>query len=109
MDSKMDGKEASSEVNNGLRLSIDAREAQDLTLMRSRMDFYEFQSLASIIYTTPPQFSPVEGSYQSNPPFVPCIIDRMAEHILQLMHAAHAADKALSFTVFLPGWLESEV
>lgn len=65
--------------------------------------------ILSLGLTCPTQFTPAEGSYQANPPFVPCIIDRMAEHILQLLHAAHIAGKALSFTVFLPGWLESEV
>eukprot|EP00798_Chlamydomonas_sp_ICE-L_P028704 gene28704-31869_t len=52
-------------------------------------------------------FSPSKGSFQANPPFVHCIIDGMADHILSLLKSAEAGGRSLSFAVFLPGWEES--
>ena len=53
-------------------------------------------------------FAPRRGSYEVNPPFVDGLIARMAERLLSLLAAAHAACEPLTFVVVLPGWLDSE-
>ena len=52
-------------------------------------------------------FRPLRGSYQANPPFVPRIMDDMAERIVALLKTAAAADEPLAFVVFIPGWQET--
>ena len=51
-------------------------------------------------------FRPRRGSYQVNPPFVACIIDAAAEHMLTLLRAAQAKAEPLCFAVVLPGWTD---
>ena len=55
-------------------------------------------------------FKPSAGSFAANPPFVHPIMDAMAAHILGLLKAAEEAqgEHALSFTVIIPGWKESD-
>ncbi|KAK9807800.1 hypothetical protein WJX72_009794 [[Myrmecia] bisecta] len=48
------------------------------------------------------------GSYEANPPFVPTIMDAAARHMEALLKAAEAGGQPLSFTVFLPGWEETD-
>lgn len=63
----------------------------------SRGSFFGFKNLLA-------------GSFAANPPFVHPIMDAMAQHILSMLQAAADAqgDHALSFTVIIPGWAESE-
>ena len=51
---------------------------------------------------------PSGGSFAANPPFVDCLMDACAAHVLALLAAqGAAAASALSFVVVLPGWKES--
>lgn len=51
-------------------------------------------------------FQPTSGSFQANPPFVPCIMDAMADRLESLLVSAEAKSAPLSFAVFIPGWQE---
>ena len=51
-------------------------------------------------------FEPSCGSLQLNPPFVPAIIDAMAERVIALLSAAQRAGAPLAFTIVLPGWTD---
>ena len=51
-------------------------------------------------------FEPSCGSLQLNPPFVPAIIDAMAERVIALLSAAQRAGAPLTFTIVLPGWTD---
>jgi hypothetical protein len=53
-------------------------------------------------------FAPSCGSMQLNPPFVPAIIDAMAERVIALLSAAQRAGAPLAFTIVLPGWTDCE-
>jgi len=51
---------------------------------------------------------PSGGSFAANPPFVDCLMDACAAHVLALLAAQGAAGaSALSFVVVLPGWKET--
>ena len=51
---------------------------------------------------------PSGGSFAANPPFVDCLMDACAAHVLALLEAQGAAGpSALSFVVVLPGWSET--
>mmetsp|Transcript_49698 Transcript_49698/g.129555 ORF Transcript_49698/g.129555 Transcript_49698/m.129555 type:complete len:486 (+) Transcript_49698:3-1460(+) len=52
-------------------------------------------------------FAPRTGSYEVNPPFVPAIMDAMADRLLALLVEAQAARHCLSFVVVLPGWTDN--
>lgn len=54
------------------------------------------------------QFTPLRGSYECNPPFEPLVLDRAARHCEELLGAAAAGGRALSFAVIVPGWTECE-
>ena len=54
------------------------------------------------------RFRPREGSFEANPPFVPLVILRMAEHMDALLDAAQRAARALSFVVIIPEWREDD-
>ena len=51
---------------------------------------------------------PSGGSFAANPPFVDCLMDATAVHVLALLEAQGVAGpSALSFVVVLPGWSET--
>lgn len=50
-------------------------------------------------------FSPRSGCFEANPPFIPELIKRMAEHMTTLFIAA---DGPLAFIVIIPSWQETE-
>jgi len=47
------------------------------------------------------EFKPDQGAYEANPPFVPEVIDAMADHMEQLLGATK---KPLMFVVIVPRW-----
>ena len=51
-------------------------------------------------------FNPTEGSFEANPPFVPNLMLKMAEHMHMLLTKADEDDdqKALCFVVIIPSW-----
>jgi len=51
-------------------------------------------------------FRPTSGSFQANPPFVPCIMASMADQLEALLAHAESVSAPLSFAVFIPGWKE---
>ena len=53
-------------------------------------------------------FAPLRGSYEVNPPFVSHIIDDMSTRLLEQLHEAQSAGRALSFAVVLPGWTDND-
>ncbi|ETO72570.1 hypothetical protein F441_11231 [Phytophthora nicotianae CJ01A1] len=50
-------------------------------------------------------FSPRSGCFEANPPFIPKVIKRMADHMTALLNAA---DGPLAFIVIIPAWQETE-
>ncbi|GAB5034068.1 phosphorylated ctd-interacting factor 1 [Nannochloropsis oceanica] len=51
-------------------------------------------------------FFPKEGVYEANPPFLPCVIERMAQHMEELLQAS---ERPLGFVVVIPAWKPEEV
>ena len=49
---------------------------------------------------------PRSGAFLANPPFVPSLVSRMAEHLGELLEAASAAGGLLLFVVVVPYWPE---
>lgn len=50
-------------------------------------------------------FSPRSGCFEANPPFIPKVIKRMADHMTALLNAA---DGPLAFIVIIPAWQDTE-
>lgn len=50
----------------------------------------------------------LEGSFEANPPFVPSLIDRMANTMNAALRAAEKRRSALSFVVIVPAWSEGK-
>mmetsp|Transcript_40 Transcript_40/g.114 ORF Transcript_40/g.114 Transcript_40/m.114 type:complete len:524 (-) Transcript_40:214-1785(-) len=50
-------------------------------------------------------FHPTEGSFEANPPFVPSVMKRMAEHIHSLLCKSTGP---MSFCVIIPAWSSTE-
>ncbi|TMW60419.1 hypothetical protein Poli38472_000461 [Pythium oligandrum] len=50
-------------------------------------------------------FTPRTGCFEANPPFIPQLIKRMADHMSALLDAA---DGALMFIIIIPAWKETE-
>jgi len=50
-------------------------------------------------------FFPQEGMYEANPPFLPCVIERMAQHMEELLHAS---ERPLGFVIVIPAWKDEE-
>ncbi|KAJ0402082.1 hypothetical protein ATCC90586_000267 [Pythium insidiosum] len=51
------------------------------------------------------EFAPRSGSFEANPPFIPKLIKRMADHMTSLLDAAEGA---LMFVIIIPAWRETE-
>ncbi|GLE04375.1 hypothetical protein PINS_up013305 [Pythium insidiosum] len=51
------------------------------------------------------EFTPRSGSFEANPPFIPKLIKRMADHMTALLDAA---DGPLMFVIIIPAWRETE-
>ncbi|KAF1335638.1 Phosphorylated ctd interacting factor 1, ww domain, partial [Globisporangium splendens] len=51
------------------------------------------------------EFSPRSGCYEANPPFIPKLIKRMADHMTALLDAA---DGPLAFIIIIPAWNETQ-
>ncbi|KAL3674039.1 hypothetical protein V7S43_001721 [Phytophthora oleae] len=50
-------------------------------------------------------FSPRSGCFEANPPFIPKVIKRMADHMTALLNTA---DGPLAFIVIIPAWQDTE-
>lgn len=50
-------------------------------------------------------FFPKEGMYEANPPFLPCVVERMAQHMEELLRAT---ERPLGFVVVIPAWKGEE-
>jgi phosphorylated CTD-interacting factor 1 len=50
-----------------------------------------------------PHFAPTRGCFEANPPFVPVLMQRMAEKMESLLEAASAG---LTFIVIVPAWTQ---
>ncbi|CEG36430.1 Phosphorylated CTD interacting factor 1, WW domain [Plasmopara halstedii] len=50
-------------------------------------------------------FSPRSGCFEANPPFIPKVIKRMADHMAELLTAANGP---LTFIVIIPSWQKTE-
>lgn len=50
------------------------------------------------------EFSPRSGCFEANPPFIPKLIKRMADHMTALLEAA---DGPLAFIIIIPAWKDT--
>lgn len=50
------------------------------------------------------EFSPRSGCFEANPPFIPKLIKRMAEHMTALLESA---DGPLAFIIIIPAWKDT--
>lgn len=50
------------------------------------------------------EFAPRAGCFEANPPFIPKLIKRMAEHMTALLEAA---DGPLAFVIIIPAWKDT--
>lgn len=64
-----------------------------------------FGSVGSFFSET---FSPKEGSFEANPPFVDALIYKMAVKMNLLLSEANKNKKALSFVVIIPEWDQTQ-